>query len=109
MVVAAHAAPAQMPIIDYIRQTWSVLTRSNQNLATAAADPKFSALPDGRWPVYAGRDEDISQLEVDLRAQMRPQDFGKNRSPAIASRLDNKYTAGPALFAVAIRRSRRPF
>ena len=54
----AVALPAQVvtktrpvPIFDYIKQTWKTLTRSNRDLAKAAVDPKFHALPNGRWPV----------------------------------------------------------
>ncbi len=39
------ASPSQS-ILDYIKQTWSVLTRSNRDLAKAAVDPKFKPLPD---------------------------------------------------------------
>jgi alpha,alpha-trehalase len=66
-----------MSILDYIKQTWPVLTRSNPNLAAAAADPKFSALPDGRWPVYVGQGEDIKRMEEQLRAEMPASDLRK--------------------------------
>ena len=49
LILLAVAAAAQQPvrpqrpepILDYIRQTWTVLTRSNRTLAKAAVDPKF--------------------------------------------------------------------
>ena len=46
--VARKAPPP--PILDYIKQSWKTLTRSNRDLAKAAVDPKFHALPNGRWP-----------------------------------------------------------
>jgi alpha,alpha-trehalase len=62
---------AQTPsILTYIQQTWSTLTRSNENLAKAAVDPKFHAEPDGRWPVYISRSEDAQLVEEGLRRQM---------------------------------------
>ena len=70
------AAP-QMSILDYINQTWSVLTRSNANLAIAAADPKSPAFPNDKRLVYVAADEDISAIERRLRVDMRPADVQK--------------------------------
>jgi hypothetical protein len=60
-LLAAQTAPKKQPepIQDYIRKMWSVLTRSNRNLATAAVDPKFKPLPNGRWPVYVPANENV--------------------------------------------------
>jgi alpha,alpha-trehalase len=74
---AAGPVSPKMSILDYIKQTWSVLTRSNASLASAAADPKFGALRDGRSLVYVAADEDISAIELRLRGQMQPADFQK--------------------------------
>ena len=74
---AAQGNKYSMPILDYIHKTWTTLTRSNQNLASAAADPKFRPLPDGRWPVYVAEGEDISRIEQKLRAEMPAADFAK--------------------------------
>lgn len=57
-------------ILDYVKQTWSVLTRSNKNLATAAVDPKFHPAFNGRWPVYVPRNADTHAIEADLRKEM---------------------------------------
>lgn len=75
VTIAAAASPE--PILTYIKQTWSVLTRSNRDLAKAAADPKFSPAPGGRWPVYLARSEDLPRIESELRAQMPSADFKK--------------------------------
>lgn len=72
---AACRALDQMAILDYIKQTWQVLTRSNKDLATAAADPKSDPLPDGRRPVYFAGTEDISTIEQELRKEMQPADY----------------------------------
>ena len=74
---AVLGAPLSMSILDYIKQTWSVLTRSSRNLAAAAADPKFRPLPDGRWPVYVPRNEDLPRIEQELRREMPAGDFQK--------------------------------
>ena len=70
LAIAVYPAPAQMPILDYIKSTWTILTRSHANLAAAAVDPKSQPLPDGRWPVYIGRDVNATSLEEQLRRQM---------------------------------------
>jgi alpha,alpha-trehalase len=70
------ASPSQS-IVDYIKQTWSVLTRSNRDLARAAIDPKFKPLPDGRWPVYVARGDGLQKVEKGLREEMPAADFQK--------------------------------
>ena len=78
-VLAAQTAPAKpvAPIQDYIRRMWGVLTRSNQDLARAAVDPKFKPLPNGRWPVYIPERENLPQIERSLHAEMPAADFSK--------------------------------
>jgi alpha,alpha-trehalase len=66
---AAGRNPA--PILDYIKDTWSVLTRSNEYLARAAADPKYHPSQDGRWPVYVPEQEDLNRVRENLRRVMR--------------------------------------
>ncbi|HEX5475135.1 MAG TPA: trehalase family glycosidase [Vicinamibacterales bacterium] len=67
---AALSQARRPSILEYIEQTWSVLTRSNKDLATAAQDPKFHPAADGRWPVYVARDEDLASIETSLKRQM---------------------------------------
>ena len=80
VALLALATPAQQrprpePILDYIRNTWTVLTRSNRTLAKAAPDPKFHPAADGRWPIYVPPDEDLRAIETQLRRQLSPADF----------------------------------
>jgi alpha,alpha-trehalase len=78
ILAAALAIGAQSPpITGYIMQTWTALTRSNKNLATAAVDPKFPVGPGGRWQVYVARTENAENVERDVRAQMTAEDFSK--------------------------------
>ena len=57
-------------VLDYIKQTWGVLTRSNKDLAKAAVDPKFHPEPDGRWPVYIPQNGDVHSIEQQLQRDM---------------------------------------
>lgn len=68
----AQAAPQTRTssILEYIKQTWAVLTRSNKDLAKAAVDPKFRPEADGRWPVYVPRSDDLQLVEEGLRREM---------------------------------------
>ena len=66
--IALLAQPA--PILEYIRATWDVLTRSHRNLASAAIDPKFHPAPDGRWIVYVPRSENVSAIQAALRQEV---------------------------------------
>ena len=77
LTVTAYPASDQMPILDYIKKTWRVLTRSNKDLAAAALDPKAQALPDGRRPVYVAPGEDVSAIERHLKRDMPSAEFQK--------------------------------
>ena len=65
------------PILNYIKKTWGVLTRSNRTLATAAVDPKFHPDPDGRWPIYVSKSEDVRRIARQIRQEMSPAAFAK--------------------------------
>jgi len=65
------------PILVYIKQTWHTLTRTNRDLASAAVDPKFHPLPNGRWPVYISSQSDIRDTESRLDREMTPADEKK--------------------------------
>src|ERR1022692_4903709 len=69
--------PQHDPILIYIKKTWALLTRSNHMLATAAVDPKFHADPDGRWPIYVSRSEDIRRIAKQLHQELAPAAFAK--------------------------------
>src|SRR5450759_4147714 len=78
IVAAQTASQTQTASIqDYIKRTWSVLTRSNRDLAKAAVDPKFQPAADGRWPVYVARSEKVQRIEEGLRREMAAPDFRK--------------------------------
>jgi alpha,alpha-trehalase len=64
-------------IQKYIKQSWHTLTRSNAQLAAAAADPKFQLSPGKRWPVYVPRRENLDGLKETLRTQMSSADFAR--------------------------------
>ncbi len=57
-------------ILAYIKQTWTVLTRSNKDLPKAAVDPKFHPDADGRWPVFVPRTENASEIEAGLQKEI---------------------------------------
>ncbi|MGD0669605.1 MAG: trehalase family glycosidase [Bryobacteraceae bacterium] len=74
--IGGHPGRAPTPILEYIKATWPVLTRSHRDLAVAAIDPKFHPPANGRWPVWVGEHEDIARVERDLRGAMKA-DFQK--------------------------------
>ena len=75
---ADRATAEQLRAIQkYIKQSWHTLTRSNKQLATAAADPKFHSEPGYRWPVYVPENENLKRIEQSLRAEMKPEDFAR--------------------------------
>ena len=74
---ATYSESSTMTILAYIKRTWTELTRSNQDLASRAVDPKFHPSADGRWSVYVSRDEDIRRVERELRRVTKASDFLK--------------------------------
>jgi len=81
IALLAGAAP-QPSILDYIHRGWTSLTRSNQNLASAAVDPKFAPGADGRWRVYTAAEQQ-SRVEQELRATLKPAELAKVRITAL--------------------------
>ncbi|MBV8514298.1 MAG: alpha,alpha-trehalase, partial [Acidobacteria bacterium] len=81
-------------VLQYIKQTWKVLTRSNANLATAAVDPKFHPDANGRWPVYISRTEDIQLVEESLRREMPATGFKTIDVMALPQDLDSLKAQG---------------
>ncbi len=61
----------------YIRENWTTLERSGKDLAKAAVDPKFKALPDGKWPVYVPAGEDLAAIESGFRRDMANRDYSQ--------------------------------
>ncbi len=86
-------------IRSYIQKSWHTLTRSNENLAAAAVDPKFPLPADGRWPVYVSNKENIAAIESSLRKQMSPADFSKIEIRQLAVIADQNVTTGSRLTA----------
>ncbi len=70
LVIGIELTAQTTDILQYIQQTWKVLTRSNRTLAVAAVDPKFHPDPDGRWPVYIPLTEDVQKVEQELKSEI---------------------------------------
>ncbi len=81
-------------ILAYVKETWSTLTRSNKNLATAAVDPKFKPGPDGRWPVYVPQSDDVQLVEEGLRREMPTAGFKTIHLTPLPKDLDTLKTQG---------------
>lgn len=78
VLCSAQIAPQPQPsVLQYIKQTWKALMRSNRTLASAAVDPKFHALRDGRWPVYVPHGANLARTEEQLREEVAPDDMRK--------------------------------
>src|ERR1051325_2229064 len=92
------AASAPIPILDYVRRTWTTLTRSNRPIATAAVDPKFAPEADGRWPIYVPATENRAAIEAALRRHVAAADLRKvivRSLPAAAGRQGLLYLPNP--------------
>ena len=90
---SAFAAPPE-PILDYIKHTWTVLTRSHKELAIAAADPKFAPGSDGKWLVYIPADENVAKIEKQLTAEMSASDFAKIHLAPLEQKGNSHQDAG---------------
>src|SRR5437773_11118967 len=72
---------------QYIKRTWTVLTRSTRDLPRAAPDPKIRRAPDEPSPVYVAADEDRGAIERSLRALLPDADL---------RRIDLRVLSSPA-------------
>ncbi len=71
LVATANPIPRpSVPILEYIRKTWTVLVRSNEDLASAAADPKYHPEANGRWPVFVSEHENFHHVQQELQRSM---------------------------------------
>ena len=87
-------AQTQPDILTYIKSTWTVLMRSNANLAKAVPDPKFKPGTDGRWPLYIPGSEDAQLVEEGLRREMPAAGFKTIDIMPLPIDLDSLKTQG---------------
>jgi alpha,alpha-trehalase len=92
--LAGQESVNKPPILTYIKQTWSTLTRSDKDLARAVVDPKFAPGPDGRWPLYISRTEDAQLVEEGLRRDMPATGFNSIAIKQLPEDLDSLPTQG---------------
>ncbi len=91
---APPPASKSVSVLSYIRETWTALTRSNVNLATAAVDPKFKPGPDGRWPIYIPQSDDLQLIEESLRREVPAAGFKTIHLLSLPKDLDALKTQG---------------
>src|SRR6266850_1654417 len=66
------------PIREYIKKSWTTLTRSNRDLPAAAPDPKFhDHRPGAPWPVYLPAGESRDRVETELKQVLAADDLKK--------------------------------
>jgi alpha,alpha-trehalase len=70
------ASPEQLQAVQqYIKNNWTTLRRSNEQLAMAAVDPKLDRRE--TWPVYISRREDLKRVEAEVSKLMPAADVAK--------------------------------
>jgi alpha,alpha-trehalase len=81
-LVGAASGGADLPsperlaaVREYIKKSWTTLSRSLRDLPAAARDPKLH-LPAGTpWPVYFPPREDRARIEAEIKKQLSPEEF----------------------------------
>jgi alpha,alpha-trehalase len=69
-------SPARLAAVrEYIKKSWTTLSRSVRDLPAAARDPKLHLPPGTPWPVYVPPREDRAAIEADLKRELSPADF----------------------------------
>ena len=69
-------SPPQIRAVhQYIKRTWTTLTRSIRDLPRAAPDPKMHAARDQHWPVYVASDENRANIEWHIRSVLSASDM----------------------------------
>ena len=110
-VIAAQGPPNDALLArvrDYIKNSWTTLTRSNQDLPQALPDPKMPRQPGQPWLLYIAPGESQPRVAGEVRRV-----FGDEWKKQVAIRiaatgraLDPRARA--AVPATPIRRARRP-
>src|SRR5262249_27810115 len=72
---AIPSAPQVRAVRQYIKLTWTTLTRSIRDLPRAAPDPKMPTAPDRRWPVYIAADENRTNIERQMSSVLAAPDM----------------------------------
>ena len=79
---AAGGAEAELPsparlaaVREYIKKSWTTLSRSLRDLPAAARDPKLHLPPGTPWPVYFPPREDRARIEAELKTQLSAADL----------------------------------
>ena len=72
---------------QYIKRTWSVLTRSTRDLPKAAPDPKIRRDAGEPSAVYVAADEDRADVERQLRGALSAEEFQKIELRTLPDRL----------------------
>ncbi|MGF1457565.1 MAG: trehalase family glycosidase [Leptolyngbyaceae cyanobacterium] len=62
---------------QYIKQTWSTLTRTRSHILAAAKDPKVTHAQSTSWPVYISQKEDIDRVKADLAQVLAPAELAQ--------------------------------
>jgi alpha,alpha-trehalase len=92
LAVLASAAPVPAPaaretalpsaarlaaVREYIKKSWTTLSRSTRDLPAAARDPKLHLAEGTPWPVYISAHESLDDIQAQLKAQLSPEDLAK--------------------------------
>jgi alpha,alpha-trehalase len=73
---SALPSPARLAAVrDYIRKSWTTLSRSLADLPAAARDPKVHLEKGKAWPVYIAGREDQATIEAQLKRTLSPADL----------------------------------
>lgn len=86
-------SPQSIPILEYIRETWNALTRSNRDLASAAIDPKFHR-PSGGWPVYVSRTKNFRGIEQRVNSTLSREDLQTIQLRRLPEKITNTTVPG---------------
>ncbi|HAC65200.1 MAG TPA: hypothetical protein DCF68_17140 [Cyanothece sp. UBA12306] len=62
---------------NYIKNSWTTLSRSNQDILTSAADPKFKRSSGQSLLIYISPQENQDQISQKFQKILSPQDFNK--------------------------------
>ena len=81
--------------LNYIDNTWSVLTRSHKHILAAVQDEKAQHTPGTKWPLYISQKESKENVEKLLASELTAEQYNQIEVVQLENAADGKSLSFP--------------